>query len=89
METLRAILFADIAGSTGLYEQSGDTVAMAAVVLCIDGLKAATVASGGRVIKTIGDEVMAVFDTAAQASRQPTACSRALPPRSATGPASG
>jgi adenylate cyclase len=67
METLRAILFADIAGSTGLYEQSGDTVAMAAVVQCIDGLKAATVASGGRVIKTIGDEVMAVFDTAAQA----------------------
>ncbi len=67
MEHSRAILFADIAGSTGLYEQSGDTVAMAAVVFCVDSLKAATVAHGGRVVKTIGDEVMAVFDTAAQA----------------------
>lgn len=67
MEHSRAILFADIAGSTGLYEQSGDTVAMAAVVFCVDNLKMATVAHGGRVIKTIGDEVMAVFDTAAQA----------------------
>jgi len=67
MENLRAILFADIAGSTGLYEQSGDTVAMAAVVSCIDALRAATLAQDGRVVKTIGDEVMAVFDTAAQA----------------------
>lgn len=67
MDTSRAILFADIAGSTGLYEQSGDTVAMAAVVDCIDGLKRATLAHGGRVVKTIGDEVMAVFDTAEQA----------------------
>ena len=65
MDTLRAILFADIAGSTGLYEQSGDTVAMAAVVACVDALKAATLAQRGRVVKTIGDEVMAVFESAA------------------------
>ena len=67
METFRAILFADIAGSTGLYEESGDTVAMAAVVDCVDALKAATTAHGGRVIKTIGDEVMAMFETAGEA----------------------
>ncbi|MCK9387756.1 MAG: hypothetical protein M0Q22_05100 [Sulfuritalea sp.] len=67
MEHQRAILFADIAGSTGLYEQSGDTVALEAVVNCLDCLKAETLAHGGRVIKTIGDELMAVFDTAAQA----------------------
>ncbi|MBI5109847.1 MAG: FHA domain-containing protein [Rhodocyclales bacterium] len=67
METLRAILFADIAGSTGLYEESGDTVAMAAVVDCVDALKNTTAAYGGRVVKTIGDEVMAVFASAGQA----------------------
>jgi adenylate cyclase len=67
MEHQRAILFADIAGSTGLYEQSGDTVALKAVVNCLDCLKAETLAQGGRVIKTIGDELMAAFDTATQA----------------------
>jgi adenylate cyclase len=67
MEHQRAILFADIAGSTGLYEQSGDTVALEAVVNCLDCLKAVTVAHGGQVIKTIGDELMAAFDSATQA----------------------
>lgn len=67
MEQPRAILFADIAGSTGLYEQSGDTVALEAVVDCLDCLKTETVAHGGRVVKTIGDALMSVFDTAAQA----------------------
>ena len=67
MEQQRAILFADIAGSTGLYEQSGDTVALEAVVNCLDCLKTETLAQGGRVIKTIGDELMSVFDSAAQA----------------------
>jgi class 3 adenylate cyclase len=67
MEHSRAILFADIAGSTKLYEQSGDTVALEAVVNCLDCLKTATLAHGGRVIKTIGDELMSVFDTAEQA----------------------
>ncbi len=67
MEQQRAILFADIAGSTGLYEQSGDTVALEAVVNCLDCLKTETLAQGGRVIKTIGDELMSVFNSAAQA----------------------
>jgi class 3 adenylate cyclase len=67
MDSSRAILFADIAGSTGLYEQSGDTVAMAAVLACVDAMKSVTEAHGGRVVKTIGDEVMATFDSASQA----------------------
>ncbi|MCF8198623.1 MAG: adenylate/guanylate cyclase domain-containing protein [Sulfuritalea sp.] len=67
MEHPRAILFADIAGSTGLYERSGDTVALEAVVNCLDCLKTETLAQNGSVVKTIGDELMAMFDTAAQA----------------------
>lgn len=37
------------------------------MVACLDCLKMETLAQGGRGINTIGDELMAVFDTAAQA----------------------
>lgn len=60
------ILFADVSGSTRLYEKLGDTPALAAVDRCVEAMKRATVINKGRVIKTIGDEVMAVFDSAAQ-----------------------
>lgn len=47
MENSRAFLFADIACGAGLYGQSGDTAAMAAVVFCADCLKAETPAHEG------------------------------------------
>ncbi len=56
-----AILFADIAGSTSLYETSGDAVAMTAVTRCLDTLKQIARTYQGEVIKTIGDEVMCIF----------------------------
>ena len=58
-----AILFADVSGSTRLYETAGDTVAAAAIDRCITMLKQKTEAAGGRVIKTIGDEIMSVFNS--------------------------
>lgn len=60
------IVFADVSGSTQLYEKLGDTGALAAVDQCVAAMKRATLLNRGRVVKTIGDEVMAVFDTAAQ-----------------------
>lgn len=63
-QTTLATLFADIAGSTKLYEKYGDTTAHAVIDACLDALKAATSEFGGRCIKTIGDEVMAVFPSA-------------------------
>jgi class 3 adenylate cyclase len=60
------IVFADVSGSTGLYEKLGDAGALAAVDRCVDAMKRATLLNKGRVVKTIGDEVMAVFDSAAQ-----------------------
>ena len=59
-----AILFADVVGSTQLYEQLGDDKARGMVGRCIEIMREATESNGGTVIKTIGDEVMATFETA-------------------------
>ncbi|MBF0128066.1 MAG: adenylate/guanylate cyclase domain-containing protein [Magnetococcales bacterium] len=68
-----SIMFADIAGSTKLYETIGDAKAREITSRCIELLSKITAQHGGRVVKTIGDEVMCTFpsaDTAAQASVQ-------------------
>ncbi len=56
-----AILFADVVGSTQLYDKFGDTKASETVALCLDVMKDATHQFNGSVIKTIGDEVMSTF----------------------------
>ncbi|MBF0614039.1 MAG: adenylate/guanylate cyclase domain-containing protein [Magnetococcales bacterium] len=66
-----AILFADIAGSTKLYETIGDAKAREITSRCIELLATITKSHEGRVVKTIGDEVMCTFpsaDAAAEAS---------------------
>ena len=59
-----AVLFADIAGSTKLYDTLGDTQAKRMIDECIALMRAITAQYGGRVIKTIGDEVMCVLPDA-------------------------
>jgi len=63
-----AVLFADVAGSTALYEVLGDQRAFSLVEQCLGIMGACTTESGGRVVKTIGDAVMAVFDSASAAA---------------------
>ncbi|HWM28043.1 MAG TPA: adenylate/guanylate cyclase domain-containing protein [Woeseiaceae bacterium] len=58
-----AILFADVVGSTQLYDEYGDTKASETVAHCLEVMKDATHLYNGTVIKTIGDEVMATFQT--------------------------
>jgi hypothetical protein len=62
-----AILFADVVGSTQLYDKFGDTKASETVAQCLDVMKDATHQFNGTVIKTIGDEVMATFPTVDEA----------------------
>ncbi|MDH3266103.1 MAG: FHA domain-containing protein [Gammaproteobacteria bacterium] len=62
-----AIVFADVVGSTQLYDKFGDTKASATVALCLDVMKDATHQYNGTVIKTIGDEVMSTFPTVEEA----------------------
>ena len=59
-----AILFADVVGSTKLYEALGDVRARDTVGHCVDVMGQATENNSGTVIKTMGDEVMSSFPTA-------------------------
>lgn len=68
-----AILFADVVGSTQLYDALGDDRARETVQQCLRVMKQATEQYGGIVIKTMGDEVMSTFpsaDDALSASNQ-------------------
>ena len=63
-ETYVTILFADVVGSTHLYEALGDDEARETVQRCVEIMKEATEQYGGSVIKTMGDEVMSTFPSA-------------------------
>ena len=55
------ILFADVVGSTRLFEALGDEAARDLVATCVGVMRRATEQHGGKVIKTMGDEIMATF----------------------------
>ena len=59
-----SVLFADISGSTRLYDMLGDTQAKKLVDECIGIMRDIVARYKGRVIKTIGDEVMCVLPDA-------------------------
>jgi len=59
-----AVLFADISGSTRLYEELGDAQALARIDGCLRLLRDAALEFGGRVVKTTGDGVMCSFGEA-------------------------
>ena len=63
----RAVVFADLRGSTALYELLGNTDASQIVTETVDAIARRVPATGGVVVKTLGDGLMAVFPTAAQA----------------------
>jgi class 3 adenylate cyclase len=55
------ILFADVSGSTKLFETRGNLEARRLVSAVLNALAEVTQQHGGRVIKTIGDEIMCTF----------------------------
>jgi adenylate cyclase len=63
----RAILFADLRGSTALYLKLGNSDAATVVTHSLAMLGQIIARAGGRVIKTLGDGLMAVFDDAERA----------------------
>lgn len=64
-----AIMFADISGSTALYDKLGDEQARAIVARCVEIMAAEVAPHQGALIKTIGDEIMCTFPSAELALR--------------------
>lgn len=63
-----AVLFADVTGSTRLYETAGDAAAMQAIRGCLDTLRRTAESSAGRVVKTLGDAVLVLFSSSTDAA---------------------
>ena len=65
---LLTILYADVSGSTRLYEKYGDDIARNDIRLCIELLGGVTRDWDGEVLKTIGDELMCAFHSPSNAA---------------------
>jgi adenylate cyclase len=68
----RAILFADVSGSMAFHETLGDQLGWKAIKTCLAELREIIEKRKGQVVKTVGDEIMAVFErpeTASAAAR--------------------
>jgi class 3 adenylate cyclase len=62
----RTVLFADLRGSTSMYETLGNADATAVVTRSVALLARIVAAHRGQVVKTLGDGLMAVFETPAE-----------------------
>jgi len=60
-------MFADICGSSALYDSLGDALARRLIAKCIDLMLVNVTANQGKLIKTIGDEIMCTFHSAEKA----------------------
>src|SRR4051812_31867229 len=63
----RTVLFADLRGSTGLFESLGNAEATSVVTHCVNALGTPVTGHEGHVVKTLGDGLMSVFDEPAHA----------------------
>lgn len=67
MSVERAILMADVSGSTPLYERHGDQVASKLVFECVAGMQRIANARGGEFVRSKGDDVLCLFQNPDQA----------------------
>jgi adenylate cyclase len=63
----RTVMFADLRGSTALFETLGNAEATSVVTHCVKALAIPVKDHAGLVVKTLGDGLMAVFDLPDQA----------------------
>ncbi|MFT4562002.1 MAG: adenylate cyclase [Gammaproteobacteria bacterium] len=64
----QTIMFADVVGSTSLYETLGDLAAQRIVTECLSVAKQSTTYHRGEILAELGDEVMATFSDAGDAA---------------------
>ena len=67
MSVERAILLADVSGSTPLYQQYGDAEASRLVFECVEGMQRIATEQGGEFVRSKGDDVLCLFESADQA----------------------
>ena len=75
------ILFADICGSTALYDKLGNDAALHVITHTLNILTQEVAAHKGTLIKTIGDEIMCSFPSIALATLAASAMHRAIEAR--------
>ena len=61
------VVFADLTGSTGVFEALGNALATEAITKLTDWIGSICIAHRGRVVKTLGDGVLALFPDGASA----------------------
>ncbi len=67
-ETINCVvMFADVAGSTAMYENMGDDLARERISKALDALISITKRHSGNLVKTIGDEILVYFTDVDQA----------------------
>ena len=74
----RTVLFADLRGSTGLFERLGNAAASTLVTGAVTLLGECVERGGGHVVKTLGDGLMAVFEDTPRAVAAADAMHQAL-----------
>lgn len=63
LERETTVVFADILGGADLIAKAGDAAAVAALAACIEHVKSAATAAGGRVISRAADKLMVLLAT--------------------------
>lgn len=61
-QSLKTVVFADLTGSTGLFESVGNVVATQVVTRATQALGWHLTNAGGKVVKYLGDGIMVLFD---------------------------
>lgn len=64
----RAVLFADLRGSTALFEELGNAAATRLVTQAVASLARQVALAGGQLVKTLGDGLLATFESAEAAT---------------------
>lgn len=67
VNTHTTVVFADLTGSTGVFESLGNALATKAITSITQWISDVCLSHGGRVVKTLGDGVLAVFPDALRA----------------------
>lgn len=63
-EKPRTVLFAELSGNAGLHEKLGNSEALRAVERCVRRMQRVVEACSGRLVKSAGDQLIAVFSLA-------------------------